>query len=233
MAGWWYETAAVLVKEWRTEWRTRVALSATGLFAACSLILVVMAVRDKDAASVDPGVTAGLVWLVLLFTAAVGLGRGFVQEEERGTALALRLTARASTVWTGKFAANAILLLLLSWVAAPTLFALVAVRVANPLLLFCVLTLGSIGAAAIFTTTGAMVAQASAKGGLLPVLAFPVLIPLLLSGVHGVKVALGVGTEPGQAVPFLMGGGDLKVLVAYVIVSVVTSVMLFEYLWND
>jgi heme exporter protein B len=232
-ADWWSEAAAVLVKEARTEWRTRVALSATGLFAACALTLIALAVRDTDAAGAEPGVAAGLAWTVLLFTAATGLGRGFVQEEERGTALALRLTARATTVWAGKFAANATLLLVLSWAATPTLLAMLSVSVANPLLLFCVLTLGSVGAAAVFTTTGALVAQASAKGGLLPVLAFPVLVPLLLAGVHGVKVALGVGFRPGQAVPFLAGAGDLQVLASYAVISVVASLMLFEYLWND
>ena len=225
---WVNETVAVLVKEARTEWRTRVALSATALFACCSLTLIALAMRNKDSAAVEPNVAAGLVWVVVLFTAATGLGRAFVQEEERGTGLALRLTARASAVWTGKFLANAILLLGLSLVAAPTLLAMLAVPVVNPALLICVLTLGSIGAAATFTMTGALVAQSSSRGGLLAALSFPVLVPLLLVAVHGTKIALGVG-----ALGFSGGLGDIQFLVSYAVVAVTTSLMLFGYLWND
>lgn len=229
---WVSETTAVLVKEARTELRTRVALSATALFAACTLTLMAMSLRN-EAAIVEPALAAGLVWIVLLFTAATGLGRAFVQEEERGTALALRLTARASAVWTGKFAANAILLLLLAAVCTPTLLAMLSISVANPVLLICVLTLGSIGAAAVFTTTGALVAQATSHGGLLAALSFPVLVLLLLSGVHGTQAALGVGAKPGEPVAFAVGAGDLQVLFSYAVIAITASLMLFEFLWND
>jgi heme exporter protein B len=208
-----------------------VALSATVLFAACSLTLIALSLRDKDSAAVEPNVAAALLWLVLLFTAATGLGRVFIQEEERGTALTLRLTARATTVWAGKFAANALLLLFLAGVAAPTLMAMLAVPVVNPWLLICVLTLGSLGTAAVFTTTSALVAEASAKGGLLPVLSFPLLVPLLQAGVHGTKIALGVGVVPGS-VPLVLATGDLQVLGSYAVVATTASLMLFEFLWE-
>ena len=80
---WVHETLAVLLKEARTEWRTRVALSATVLFAVCSLTLIALSLRG-GVATIEPPIASGLVWVVLLFTAATGLGRAFVQEEERG-----------------------------------------------------------------------------------------------------------------------------------------------------
>ncbi|GAB4455248.1 MAG: heme exporter protein CcmB [Armatimonadaceae bacterium] len=228
---WVNEATAVFRKEVQTEWRTRVALSATVLFAACSLTLIGLSLRDKDSAAVEPGVAAALLWVVLLFTAATGLGRAFIQEEERGTMLTLRLTAQASTVWTGKFVANAVLLLLLALISAPTLLAMVAVPVVNTAVLCCVLILGCIGAAAVFTTTSALVAEASAKGGLLAVLSFPLLIPLLQAGVHGTKIALGVGLTPtGSA--FALASGDLQLLGSYAVVAVTASVMLFDFLWE-
>jgi heme exporter protein B len=229
---WGREAGAVLLKEARTEWRTRVALSATALFTACALTLIGLALRG-GLASVDAPVTSGLVWVVLLFTAATGLGRAFVQEEERGTALALRLTARATAVWAGKFAANAVLLLGLAALATPMLLAMLNAPVMNTALLICVLGLGSIGIAAVFTTTGALVAQSSSQGGLLAALSFPVLSLLLLAAVHGTNAALGVGAKPGEPVPFWVGAGDLRVLFSYDVIAITASLMLFDFLWDD
>ncbi|MBC8101892.1 MAG: heme exporter protein CcmB [Cytophagales bacterium] len=233
---WAHEALAVFVREWRAEWRTRVALSSVVLFAVVALVLIALSLRDKTGIVVDsdarPSVAAALLWVILFFTAATGLGRAFVQEEERGTALALRLMARGTAVWTGKFAANASLLLGLAALTTPILIGILEtpVKSMNLWLLVCVLSLGCVGIAAVFTMTSALVAQASVKGGLLAALSFPILVPLLLAGVHGTKAALGVGNPQGFFAP---GTGDLQVLVSYAIVAVTTSLMLFDFVWND
>jgi heme exporter protein B len=226
---WAAEAAAILAKELRTEWRTRVALSALGLFVLGALTLIGLALRG-GASAPGPEVAAALLWIVLFFTAATGLGRTFVQEEERGTALALRLSARATAVWTGKYAANALLLLALTAPAAPMLLGMLGARVANAGLLVCVLVLGDLGLAAVMTLIGALVAQATAKSGLLAALSFPLLVPLLLAGVHGALAALGVGNPRGLWGP---GLGDLQVLGAYAVVAVTASLLLFDFVWND
>ncbi|MES2461539.1 MAG: heme exporter protein CcmB [Armatimonadota bacterium] len=233
---WVREALAVFVREWRAEWRTRVALSSVGLFAVISLVLIALSLRDKEGNVLDttarPVVAAGLLWVVVFFTAATGLGRAFVNEEERGTALALRLMARGTAVWTGKFAANATLLLLLTGLATPIMIGVLEVPVnsMNLALLICVLCLGCLGIAAVFTMTSALVAQASVKGGLLAALSFPVLIPLLQAGVHGTKAGLGVGNPEAL---FSMGSGDVQVLISYLVISVTSSLLLFDYVWND
>lgn len=228
---WAAEAAAVLIKDLRSEWRTRVALSGTALFALGALTLIALGLRgaplDRDAAK---SLAAALLWIVLFFTGVTGLGRAFVQEEERGTALALRLSARATAVWCGKFAANALLLLALSAIAVPLLLSLLGVDTANVALLFCVVFLGDLGLAAVLTMTGSLVAQASARTGLLAALSFPVLVPLLLAGVHGAKAALGVGNPEAL---FSKGAGDLQVLVSYAVIAVTASLLLFDFVWND
>ena len=234
---WAREAGAVLVRELRGEWRTRVALSGTVLFAVASLTLIGLSFHVQGGAGViDAPVVAALLWMLTLFTAATGLGRVWVQEEERGTALALRLSARATVVWSGKFGANLLLLWGLTALAAPILLGLGdsanAAR-ANHALLFCVLTVGDIGVAAVFTTTGALVAQASAKGGLLAALSFPLLMPLLLAGVHGTLAALGAGVPAGKAIPFAPGAGDLQVLASFAVVATVASLLLIDFVWND
>ncbi len=227
------EAGAIFAREWLSEWRTRVALSGTILFTVCALTLIYLAMNVGGTAQTDAPVVAALLWIVLLFTAATGLGRTFVQEEERGTILALRLTARATTVWTGKFAANVVLLIGLTALAAPLLIAVFRVEGANFWLLSCVLLLGDLGIAAVFTTTGALVAQSSSRGGLLAALSFPLLVPLLLAGVHGTQRAFGVGLVPGMPNSFGRGAGELQVLASYAVIAVTASLMLFDFVWTD
>jgi heme exporter protein B len=100
LLSWAAEAGAVFVREWISEWRTRVALSSVGLFALSSLTLIALALRGGGV--VGRETAAALLWIVIFFTAATGLGRAFVQEEERGTAMALRLAARPTAVWFGK-----------------------------------------------------------------------------------------------------------------------------------
>jgi heme exporter protein B len=171
-----------------------------------------------------------LLWIVIFFTAATGLGRSFVHEEERGTAIALKLSARATAVWAGKYASNATVLILLTAIAAPMLLAMLGIDVVNPGLLAVVLILGVLGLAAVMTLTAALVAQATARSGLLAALSFPVLAPLLLAGVHGVEAAIGVDNASGSIAPCL---GDLQVLGSYLVVAVTASLMLFDFVWND
>jgi heme exporter protein B len=236
---WASEAGVVFVKEMRTEWRTRVALSATGLFAVGSLTLMLLALRVNPPVALprEPliSVATALLWLLLYFTAVTGLGRAFVLEEERSTALALRLTARATAVWAGKFAFNALLLLALAAVATPLLLAALDLNSAdvNLPLLVCVVTLGGVGMAAVLTMTSALVAQATAKGGLLAVLSLPVLTPLFTAVVHGTRAALGVGTIAGRTPSFAIGLGDLQVLLSYVVVAVTASLLLFGFVWDD
>lgn len=227
---WVREAWAILVRELTSEWRTRVAAASVGLFAVCSLTLIGLALKGSGI-TIPPQIAAGLLWVLLLFTAATGLGRAFVREEELGTALALRLSARATTVWAGKFAANAVLLLALSVIATPLLFALLDARVANPALLACVLLLGVVGTAAVFTLTGALVAQSSSQGGLLAALSFPALVPLLLAGVHGTEAALGVGVAAAD--PWAAARGDVTLLSSYAVVVVTAALILFDLVWDD
>lgn len=224
--------AAIFLKEVRTESRTRVALSGVGLFVVGALLLLGLGLREAPLDSKGE-VQGALSWVLALFTAATGLGRAFVQEAERGTALALRLHARATDVWLGKFAFNALLLLVLNGIAAPTLLWLLPPRAVNVGMLACVLGVGTLAIAAVFTTMAALVAQTTARGGLLAALAFPLLVPAFQVGLHGTKVALGIGLIGTARAPWQIVGGDLMVLGVYTAAALVLSLWLFDFVWND
>ena len=137
---------------------------------------------------------AAFLWIVLFFSAMSGLGRVFIKEEDAGTVHALRLAARPSVVYVGKLAFNTVLLFLLAVIVVPLFVVLMGLQVVrtwgcSP----AVVVLGTAGLAGAATIIAAIIAKASAKGELFAVLAFPILLPLLITAIGGTRVALDGG----------------------------------------
>ena len=218
---------AVFLKDFRTEWRTRVAFSSLFLFAFSVLILVGYAVGPTTLAIPDrPVVNSVLLWIVLFFAAMTGLSRSFVKEEESGTAAALRLTAPAHAVLLGKLLFNLVLLLVLTAFVVPLFLILMSFDIKAPLLFVAILALGDVGLAAASTFVAAIVSKASAKGTLFAVLATPLLLPPLVAAVLGTRVA---ATE----VAFAAGVDFLTLLVAYAGVVTTGSFLLFDPVFRE
>lgn len=220
---WAVQAAAVLMKDWRVELRTRHALHTLLLFAVTTLITVSMALGP---AGVDPAmrssVLPALLWVILLFAAAAGLPRGFVHEEETHTATALRLAAAPSAVFCGKALYSASLLLAVEALLVPLYLAVMDLPLARPGLLLLALGAGGVGLAVGSTLLAAIVAQAQGRGALFPILAFPVLLPLLLLAVELTRGAV-TGT---------VGDGVVANLLAYDGAIAVAGLMLFPLVWN-
>ena len=218
---------AVLAKDLKTEWRTRVALSALFLFAFAVLVLVGYAVGPTRLSPEDrPTVNSVLLWIVLFFSAMTGLARVFVREEETGTAAALRLRAAPHAVLLGKLLANVIILFVLALFVVPIFLGMMSFEIQCPRLLVALLVLGGIGLASASTFVAAIVAKASAKSTLFAVLATPLLLPPLVAAVMGTRVA---ATETDMAA----GLDFLKLLLAYDGVMTTAAFLLFEAVWRD
>ena len=215
---------AVVANDARLELRTRVALGALGMFVAASLVLVRVAVRGAPSVSV----AAALLWIVVVFAAAVGLGRAFVAEEERGTSLLLQLHLRPSQVYAGKLVFNAVLMLAVTALAVAGFRILVPTPLGAPGVLWAGAALGALGLAAATTLLSALIARARAAGPLLPVLAFPVVVPVLMPAVSLTEVASGAAEGAWAA-----ARPDLVLLGAYAGLLVSASFLLFDYVWRD
>jgi hypothetical protein len=104
-SSWAAEAAAVFVKDWRCEFRTRYALNTLGLFAFTTLVVVSLVLGPVGAApQLAATVLPVILWLIVLFAVTAGLPRVFVAEEETHTATALRLAATPSALFCGKLA---------------------------------------------------------------------------------------------------------------------------------
>jgi heme exporter protein B len=220
---WVEEAAAVFAKEWRCELRTRYALNTLALFAFTTLVIVSVALGPLGI-SFAQGTTVlpVLLWLILLFAAAAGLPRAFVQEEETQTATALRLAARPSTLFCGKLVYGLALVLALEVIVAPLYLAVMNLGVARPGDFIAALAAGGFGLAAGSTLVAAIIAQARGKGTLFAVLSFPVLLPLLLLAIELTRNAV-AGTPAGLA---------LAQVLLYDAMVTTAGLMLFPAVWN-
>lgn len=194
------------------------------MFVLSSLFLIALAIGQVP---ISQHLQSALLWVVIMFSAAIGLGRSFVAEEERGTVLLLQLNVRGSQVLAGKLIFNFILLLAVDLVGLAMFVFLLNMRVEDLLLMLTVLTLGSVGVAAATTLLSAIIARASNRGPLLPVLLFPMLIPLLLSVVEAATQALegGLGWSGVQT--------EITTMAAFAGVVISASFLLFEFVWTD
>jgi len=220
---WLRGALAILVKDVRSEVRARAALNAIVLFAVMTLVMVSFAIGGFG---LTPEVHASLLWIIMFFASMAGLSRTFVVEEERGTVMALRLTAAGGQVYFGKFLFNLALLIMLCVILLPLFQVFLPIPRANWGLLLGSLVLGCLALAATSTLVAAIVSQAGVKGALFTVIAFPILAPALLAGVAATQKAM--AEQPMSAAMT-----ELQLLVSYSGVMLVGSFYLFDFVWRD
>ena len=215
---------ALFKKDFYSELRTRYAINSLAMFIIVAISIILFAVGQEK---ISKGLTGGLLWVVIFFTAMSGLARAFVSEEERGTALTLQLVASPSTVFSGKLVFNIILVFCMNTVITVLYAALFESFILKNFPLFLLsFVLGNIGLAVSSTIIAAIIAKAGAKGTLYPVLSFPILLPLILTSVQLTLFALdGISIENARF--------ELAIVVSYDVIMLTASYMLFDFIWKD
>jgi len=220
---WAAEAAAVFVKDWRCEYRTRYALNTLGLFAFTTLVVVSVVLGPiGNSLQMATAVLPVILWLIVLFAVTAGLPRIFVAEEETHTATALRLAATPSALFCGKAAYGFTIVTLLEALITPLFLAMLQLSIARPGLLVTALAAGGFGMAVGSTLIAAMVAQARTRSALFAVLLLPVLVPALLFAVQLTRAAI-AGEPPGV---------ELRMLLLYDGTLSVAGLMLFPSIWT-
>jgi heme exporter protein B len=217
------KTLAVFAKDVRLELRTRYALNAILMFAVTTLAAVSFSVGQSG---LPPKLLAALFWIVIFFSAMSGLAQAFIREEEAATALTLRLMADPDPVYIGKLLFNFSLLSIMAAIVTPIFFIFTDAPASGIATFILVLALGVIGLGSATTLVAAIIAKASVKGALFAVLSFPILMPLLLVLVLATEKVLDSGTIGDIAV-------EIQFLVAYGIVMITGSILLFKFVWQE
>lgn len=214
---------AVFAKDFRLELRTRYALNAIFMFGVTTLVVVSFSLGQSG---LPAKLLAALFWIIMFFSAMSGLAHVFVREEEAGTALALKLRADPDAIYWGKLLFNLTLLTLMTAVITPLFFIFTDAPTGNIWAFIVVLLLGVIGLCGATTIIAAIIAKVAVKGALFAVLSFPILVVLLFLLVGAsTKVLDGLGISEILT--------ELQGLVAYCVIMITASVLLFKFVWLE
>jgi heme exporter protein B len=173
-------TAVLLGKELRTEFRSRELLTTTVVFILVVLILFSFGISPTTEESREFG--PGLLWLAILFAASLMLQPCFLREQSNDTLSSLRLAVSDPfSIFLAKLIANTLFLLLTELIMLPFFAIFYNVPILPELhWLILVLFLGSLGVSVAGTALSAISAQARMRELLLPLLLLPLLTPVLV-----------------------------------------------------
>ncbi len=217
----------VMRKDLMVEARSREILYTTVFFAAsCVLVFAFGFVRDGRALD---DAAAGILWIAIAFAGTLGLGRGFERERQNETLRALLLApADRPAIYVGKLLGIVTLLLAVEVVLVPLVSLMFQTPLmARPLHMAALLVFGTIGFAAVGTFFAAMLVRARSRDVLLPVLLYPITIPVIIAGVRGTAALV-------LAVPDLaMARAWIGMLVFFDVVFITLALWTFEPVMTD
>ena len=215
---------AVIWKDFRTEWRNRENLSAMLVFALLVILIFNFALElDLQAKA---SLSAGVLWTTFIFAGTIGLNRSLAVEKDRGCLDGLLLApVDRSVIYFGKAIGNLVFMLILEAIVLPIFSFLYGFNVFQPGFLGVVI-LGSIGYAAVGTLLSTMVVQARTRDILLPILLFPLTLPVIIAAV---KASQGFF----QSLPVAEFSVWVNILVAYDLIFIAVAFMVFDYVLED
>jgi heme exporter protein B len=217
---------AVVWKDLSAELRSRELISAMLVFALLVILIFNFALDLDPATRREPTITAGVLWVIFVFAGTLGLNRSMAVEKDRGCMDGLLLApVDRSAIYFGKVLGNLVFMLMVEIIVLPIYSLLYNVNPFDPGLLLVIL-LGSIGYVAVGTLLAAMAVQARTRDILLPILLFPVVLPVILAAV---KASTGFldGSEMELIRPWL------NLLIAYDIIFSAVAFMVFDYVVEE
>jgi heme exporter protein B len=217
----------VLRKDFAIEARSWEVLTTTLFFAtACVLVFAFAFVREGRAVE---DAAAGILWIAIAFSGTLALGRTFERERYGDTLRALLLApAPRPALYVGKLLGMLALLGTAELFLVPMVaFLFQASLFSRPLLLAALLAGGTLGFCAVGTLFAAMLVRARSRDVLLPILLYPITIPVIIAGVRGTAALL--ATTPDEAAATMWIG----ILAAFDVVFVTLALWTFEPLMTE
>jgi heme exporter protein B len=210
---------AIVWKDLAAELRSRELLSAMLVFAL--LVILIFNFSLELDAKTRATVTSGVLWVTFAFAGTLGLNRSMAMEKDRGCLDGLLLApVDRSAIYFGKAIGNLIFMLIVEAIVLPVYSILYNTNLFRPGLLVVIL-LGSIGYIAVGTLLSSMAVQTRTRDILLPILLFPLVVPVLIAAVkasNGFLQAL----EMPDIWPWL------NLLIVYDVIFLAISLMVFD-----
>lgn len=218
--------AAIVWKDLAAERRSKANFNSVVFLAALTLLLFGFSLGPDPQAMRE--IRGGVIWLTVLFSGVLAFHRSYQIELENGAMEALLLfPGDRRSIFIGKLTANLIFVGLVEAVLLPVAALLYGIPLlAAPWRLALVLGLGTLGFVTLGTFYAAMASRLRAREVLLPLMLFPMLIPLLVAAVLATGALL-EGDPMGQS------GAWIRLLVVFDVIFLVASFFAFEHVIED
>jgi len=215
---------AITWKDLAAELRSRELLSAMLVFALL-VILIFNFALELDVKT-RANVTSGVLWVAFTFAGTLGLNRSMAIEKDRGCLDGLLLApVDRSAIYFGKVLSNLAFMLIVEAIVLPVYSVLYNTNLFDPGLI-AVILLGSIGYVAVGTLLASMAVQTRTRDVLLPILLFPVVIPVIIAAVKASGGFL-QGAEIADILPWL------NILIVYDVIFIAISFMVFDHVVEE
>ena len=216
--------SAIIRKDLTAEWRSSELFTAMLVFALL-VILIFNFALELDSRT-RASATSGVLWVTFAFAGTLGLNRSMATEKDQGCLDGLLLSPVDRTaIYFGKAVGNLIFMSLVELIVLPVYSLLYNTNLFRPGLILVVL-LGSIGYVAVGTLLSTMTVQTRTRDILLPILLFPLVVPVLIAAV---KASGGIL----QGLPFNDIRNWINLLIVYDVIFVSIAFMFFDYVVEE
>lgn len=223
--------AAIVRKDVRSELRTKEMVASMFVFAVLVLLVFnfTLPLDSHNVLLMGPGI----LWVSFIFAGSLGLNRSFASERENRAIHGLMLaTADRSALYFGKLASNIIFMLVAEIFILPLFMIFFNLNLAAELepsgfaTFLLVIFVGTLGYAAVGTTLAAIAANTTMREVMLPILLFPVAVPVVIGAAEATRLVI-------QPDPFSSPWGWIRLLAVFSIVFMVVSWLTFEYVLEE
>lgn len=217
---------AIVFKDIITELRSKELVTSMLTFAI--LILIIFNIAFNLSTELIRFAAPAILWVSFTFAGVLGLSRSFAIENEGNSIVGLLLTPVDRTlIYFGKMIGNLIFVLIVEILVIP-LFVLFFNEnlFSNIISLTLIIVLGTIGFVSVGTLLSAIAINTKLREVLLPILLFPIIIPVIAS-----SVKLTASILEGNSINF--SDSALQVLVSFDIIFIAASAVIFEFVLDE
>lgn len=211
-------------KDILSEFRTKTVASSVLVFAILVIIIFNFAF-ESDSDTIEL-VAPGVLWVTFTFAGVLSLNRTFVMEKEKGCLEGLMLcpVSRDVLYW-GKMISSLVFMLIIEAVVFPIFLILFDLPLWLPRLAI-VAMLGTLGFASVGTLFSALAANTKARDMALPIIFFPVVVPVIIASVKATDLIINGGTWNEMS-------SWLEILIAFDVIFLVVSALVFEFVIEE
>ncbi len=217
---------AALIIVWKdlySEWKTRQIISSMLLFSG--LVVVTFSFSFDHSKQTVNTLMPGLIWVITIFSGILALNQSFLKENQNENIKGIIIAPIDPTsIYLGKIIFNFIIVFVVQLISIPTLFLLFDYHgTGNVFYLLLILFIGTFGFVSVGTFLAAISANSKNSEMLLPVILFPIIVPIVISVVEMTKIVMSTTESLDNIMSWI------HLVTVYDVVTFMLGFLLIEY----